>query len=119
MPVYEGSPERSDRSCDETQFTQPSPALSTVLTSFRQTRTRTRRSCADLSGLVSSRAGSPGIAGPRDGEPQMLAAQRQAVILDAVRRDGAVRVSDLAERLSVSDMTIRRDLDALSEGGLV
>jgi DeoR/GlpR family transcriptional regulator of sugar metabolism len=49
----------------------------------------------------------------------MLAAQRQAVILDAVRRDGAVRVSDLAERLSVSDMTIRRDLDALSEGGLV
>lgn len=49
----------------------------------------------------------------------MLAAQRQSVILDAVRRDGAVRVSDLAEQLSVSDMTIRRDLDFLAEGGLV
>ena len=49
----------------------------------------------------------------------MLAAQRQAAILEAVRRDGAVRVSDLAERLSVSDMTIRRDLDALAESGLL
>ncbi len=49
----------------------------------------------------------------------MLAAQRQSAILEAVRRDGAVRVSDLAEWLSVSDMTIRRDLDALAEGGLV
>lgn len=49
----------------------------------------------------------------------MLAAQRQSVILDTVRRDGAVRVSDLAEQLSVSDMTIRRDLDFLAENGLV
>jgi DeoR/GlpR family transcriptional regulator of sugar metabolism len=49
----------------------------------------------------------------------MLAAQRQSVILEVVRRDGAVRVSDLAEQLSVSDMTIRRDLDFLAENGLV
>ncbi|GAB7192359.1 DeoR/GlpR family DNA-binding transcription regulator [Kineococcus sp. NUM-3379] len=49
----------------------------------------------------------------------MLARQRQALILDAVRRDGAVRVSDLVDRLGVSDMTIRRDIGQLSRRGLV
>ncbi|GAA4981175.1 DeoR/GlpR family DNA-binding transcription regulator [Kineococcus glutinatus] len=49
----------------------------------------------------------------------MLARQRQSLILDAVRRDGAVRVSDLVERLGVSDMTIRRDIGQLSRRGLV
>lgn len=49
----------------------------------------------------------------------MLAAQRQSAILDAVRRAGAVRVSDLADQLSVSEMTIRRDLDQLAGTGLV
>ncbi|HWC84140.1 MAG TPA: DeoR/GlpR family DNA-binding transcription regulator [Pseudonocardiaceae bacterium] len=49
----------------------------------------------------------------------MLARQRQTVILDEVRRTGAVRVSDLVERLGVSDMTVRRDLDVLAGRGLV
>jgi DeoR/GlpR family transcriptional regulator of sugar metabolism len=49
----------------------------------------------------------------------MLAAQRQTAILDAVRRHGAARVAQLAEELSVSEMTIRRDLDALAANGLV
>ena len=44
-----------------------------------------------------------------------LASQRQAVILDEVERLGAVRVSSLVARLGVSDMTIRRDLDALAQ----
>ncbi|PPK97661.1 DeoR/GlpR family transcriptional regulator of sugar metabolism [Kineococcus xinjiangensis] len=48
-----------------------------------------------------------------------LARQRQALILEAVRRDGAVRVSDLVEQLGVSDMTIRRDIGELSRRGLV
>ncbi|MFE3456214.1 DeoR/GlpR family DNA-binding transcription regulator [Nocardiopsis aegyptia] len=47
----------------------------------------------------------------------MLAAQRQEQILDQVRRTGAVRVADLVESLAVSDMTIRRDLDALESRG--
>ncbi|WP_435108813.1 DeoR/GlpR family DNA-binding transcription regulator [Nocardiopsis synnemataformans] len=47
----------------------------------------------------------------------MLAAQRQELILEQVRRVGAVRVSDLVESLSVSDMTVRRDLDALEGRG--
>ncbi|MFD0919098.1 DeoR/GlpR family DNA-binding transcription regulator [Saccharopolyspora rosea] len=49
----------------------------------------------------------------------MLARQRQDVILDEIRRTGAVQVSDLVARLGVSDMTIRRDLDALARRGLV
>ena len=48
-----------------------------------------------------------------------LASQRQAMILDEVERLGAVRVSSLVARLGVSDMTVRRDLDALAQRGLV
>jgi len=49
----------------------------------------------------------------------MLAAQRQTAILERVRKDGAVRVMALVRELGVSDMTIRRDLEALAERGLL
>ncbi|WP_034271422.1 DeoR/GlpR family DNA-binding transcription regulator [Haloechinothrix halophila] len=49
----------------------------------------------------------------------MLAAQRQAHILEQVRRNGGVRVTDLTLEFGVSDMTIRRDLDALARRHLV
>jgi DeoR/GlpR family transcriptional regulator of sugar metabolism len=49
----------------------------------------------------------------------MLAEQRQSHILELMRRDGAVRVTDLVHSLGVSDMTIRRDLKLLAEAGLV
>ncbi|MEV6209295.1 DeoR/GlpR family DNA-binding transcription regulator [Kitasatospora sp. NPDC051914] len=49
----------------------------------------------------------------------LLAQQRRALILEAVRRDGAVRVSELVVSLGVSDMTVRRDLDALERQGSV
>ena len=49
----------------------------------------------------------------------MLARHRQSLILQAVRSDGSARVSDLTERLGVSDMTIRRDLEVLAREGLV
>jgi DeoR/GlpR family transcriptional regulator of sugar metabolism len=49
----------------------------------------------------------------------VLARQRQAVILEEVRRIGAVKVSDLVVRLRVSDMTVRRDLDVLAGRGLL
>ncbi|MBI1379393.1 MAG: DeoR family transcriptional regulator [Frankiales bacterium] len=48
-----------------------------------------------------------------------LASQRQAHILDELERLGAVRVSRLVESLGVSDMTVRRDLDALAQRGLL
>ncbi|HEX8093292.1 DeoR/GlpR family DNA-binding transcription regulator [Jatrophihabitans sp.] len=49
----------------------------------------------------------------------MLARQRQARILEEVRRAGGVRVSELTILLGVSDMTIRRDLDQLSADGAI
>jgi DeoR/GlpR family transcriptional regulator of sugar metabolism len=49
----------------------------------------------------------------------MLARQRQAIILERVREDGAVRVADLVRDLGVSDMTVRRDLEVLDERGLL
>ncbi|MEO6122302.1 MAG: DeoR/GlpR family DNA-binding transcription regulator [Ilumatobacteraceae bacterium] len=48
-----------------------------------------------------------------------LARQRHELILNEVRQRGSVRVADLAAQLGVSDMTVRRDLDALDEAGLV
>jgi DeoR/GlpR family transcriptional regulator of sugar metabolism len=49
----------------------------------------------------------------------VLARQRQTVILERIREDGGVRVADLARELGVSDMTVRRDLEALHNAGLV
>ena len=49
----------------------------------------------------------------------LLAEQRRALILDEVRRRGGVRVNELTRKLSVSDMTVRRDLDALARQGVV
>ena len=49
----------------------------------------------------------------------MLARQRQALILERVREEGAVRVADLVRALGVSDMTIRRDLEILHDRGLL
>ena len=49
----------------------------------------------------------------------MLAAQRQKLIVDEIRREGGVRVSELTGLLAVSEMTIRRDIDVLASAGLV
>jgi DeoR/GlpR family transcriptional regulator of sugar metabolism len=49
----------------------------------------------------------------------MLASQRQARIIDEVRRVGGVRVSHLTDLLGVSDMTIRRDLEVLARSGVL
>jgi DeoR/GlpR family transcriptional regulator of sugar metabolism len=48
-----------------------------------------------------------------------LASQRHEMITAQLRLHGAVRVSDLASLLDVSEMTVRRDLDALSELGVL
>jgi DeoR/GlpR family transcriptional regulator of sugar metabolism len=49
----------------------------------------------------------------------MLARQRQERILDLLRRHGGVRVSELVGLLGVSDMTVRRDIEALAHRGLL
>src|ERR1700749_5155258 len=50
---------------------------------------------------------------------RMLGRHRQSLILEDVRRTGSARVSELTQRLGVSDMTIRRDLEVLARDGLV
>lgn len=47
------------------------------------------------------------------------AGERQAQLLQLVRSNGSARVRLLAERLGVSEMTIRRDIDVLAASGLV
>ena len=49
----------------------------------------------------------------------MLASQRHSSIVDLLREKGSVRVSELARTLDVSEMTIRRDLDTLSNRQLL
>ena len=48
----------------------------------------------------------------------MLAAERQAKIVEIIRRQGSAQVEDLAQNLQVSTMTIRRDLEKLQEDDL-
>ncbi|MDR2454518.1 MAG: DeoR/GlpR family DNA-binding transcription regulator [Bifidobacteriaceae bacterium] len=48
----------------------------------------------------------------------MLAEQRQSLILEQLRAQGAVRVSRLAADLAASEMTVRRDIDQLAAQGL-
>ncbi|MFE7528801.1 DeoR/GlpR family DNA-binding transcription regulator [Kitasatospora sp. NPDC057542] len=50
---------------------------------------------------------------------QPLAGQRRVLILEQIRARGGVRVTELVRDLGVSDMTVRRDLDALARRGLV
>ena len=52
-----------------------------------------------------------------DSERGLLAGQRRAAIVREVRERGGVRVTELVDRFRVSDMTIRRDLDALARAG--
>ncbi|NHN56564.1 DeoR/GlpR transcriptional regulator [Calidifontibacter sp. DB0510] len=49
----------------------------------------------------------------------MLARQRQEQILRQVQESGGVRVTDLVTQFGVSDMTVRRDIEALAAKGLV
>ena len=49
----------------------------------------------------------------------MLAEQRRRAILDELETAGGVSVSALSERLRVSDMTVRRDLEELSARNLL
>lgn len=48
-----------------------------------------------------------------------LAEERRSIILSSLERDGVVRVSEMAERLGVTQVTLRRDIGALAEEGLV
>lgn len=46
-------------------------------------------------------------------------ASRHGAIVDRLRRDGRVDVAELAVQLGTSEVTVRRDLDQLAEGGVL
>lgn len=76
--------------------------------------------CGRPAGPLPDRADRGKGRGPALSENQnLLAEQRRALILDDVRKRGGVRVNELTRKLSVSDMTIRRDLDALARQGVI
>lgn len=50
---------------------------------------------------------------------QLFALQRRERIMDEIREHGSVTVSDIAGRLGVSELTIRRDINTLAQQGLV
>lgn len=49
----------------------------------------------------------------------MLYSQRQEAILAAIRKHGAIEVTEISVELNVSQMTVRRDINLLAEKGLV
>lgn len=49
----------------------------------------------------------------------MIAEQRRQQILQLIEQQGSIRISNLGRLFNVTDMTIRRDIDHLSELGLV
>ena len=49
----------------------------------------------------------------------MLAAERQAMIVELIRENGSVQVDELARELNVSSMTIRRDLVKLENSNMI
>ena len=57
--------------------------------------------------------------GGSERESAMLALLRRKQILEELQAKGGVRLTELSEELSVSEMTIRRDLDALQKDGLI
>ena len=69
-----------------------------------------------MSGEIAPRlGGGPGVSVPETGR----AADRRQAILEAVRANGAASVAELAARFDVTYQTIRRDLRALEEQGLL
>lgn len=47
----------------------------------------------------------------------MIPAQRRALVLEQIQRSGGAAISELSERLGISQSTIRRDLDYLTQQG--
>ncbi len=56
---------------------------------------------------------------PTSKNSRLLSEERRRKILQMIERDGQVTITDLAKRFSVSGVTVRADLDALSGAGAV
>lgn len=72
-------------------------------------------------GTMLTKPAAPAVPSPASGgETRRVPAQvRQARLVEAVRERGFISVAEIAASLSVSEMTIRRDLDELEREGLL
>lgn len=61
----------------------------------------------------------PAVSSSYPWRSDVLARQRQGLIVAEVRRRGGAKISDLTTLLGVSHMTVRRDLDVLARRGLI
>ena len=50
---------------------------------------------------------------------QMLANNRKRLILETLKKKGGIKITELAEKLNKSRMTITRDMDELANNGLL
>jgi DNA-binding LacI/PurR family transcriptional regulator len=62
---------------------------------------------------------APGNSGERRSTAPVFALERRERILARLRHAGSVKVSDLAAALGVSELTVRRDIGALADLGLL
>src|SRR3954447_19889144 len=53
------------------------------------------------------------------GGKSLFALQRRELLMDELRAHGAITVRDIAGKLGVSELTIRRDVNRLADAGLV
>ncbi|PPK92472.1 DNA-binding LacI/PurR family transcriptional regulator [Kineococcus xinjiangensis] len=51
--------------------------------------------------------------------PSMFSLQRRERLMDELRRNGSVHIRDIAPVLGVSELTVRRDINAMAEQGLL
>ena len=49
----------------------------------------------------------------------MLAVERHAIIMEILQKNKIIKISDIANRFSVSNETARRDLEALQDSNQV
>jgi len=56
---------------------------------------------------------------PMNAPPRFLVEERRQKILDLVEKQGRVTVPELVKKFSVSAVTVRGDLDTLSQSGAV
>jgi DeoR/GlpR family transcriptional regulator of sugar metabolism len=66
-----------------------------------------------------NRSAAPAMKDSDSDSPRIPAGARHARILELVGRNGFVSVAEIAESFAVSDMTIRRDLWALRDKGMI
>jgi DeoR family transcriptional regulator, aga operon transcriptional repressor len=88
--------------------------LSSRISSSREAHSGTKRDTP-----VTANAGEQQDSAKANGAPRLLAEERRRAVLQVVNREGRITISDLTSRFDVSAVTARADLDVLGRAGRV